>query len=63
MSAIKTPKELWDALEKKCMTEDACLKNFVLSNFLDYKMVDSKTVGSQVQDLQIILIAEDMVVN
>ena len=35
-------------------------------NVLDYKMVDSKTVGSQVQELQLILhdlIAENMVVN
>ena len=38
----------------------------VVAKFLDYKMVDSKTVGSQVQELQLIphnLIAEDMVVN
>ena len=41
-------------------------KNLWSQNFLDYKMVDSKTVGSQVQELQLILhdlIAEDMVVN
>ena len=33
---------------------------------LDYKMIDSKTIGPQVQELQLILhdmIAEDMVVN
>ena len=38
----------------------------MVAKFLDYKMVDSKTVGSQVQELQLILhdlIAEDMVVN
>ena len=65
-SAIKTSKELWDALEKKFKTKDACLKKFVVAKFLDYKIVDSKTVGSQVQELQLILhdlIAEDMVVN
>ena len=64
--AITTSKELWNALQKKYKTEDACLKKFVVAKFLDYKMVDSKTVGSQVQELQLMLhdlIAEDMVVN
>nr|ABI34399.1 Polyprotein, putative [Solanum demissum] len=65
-SAMTTSKELWDALEKKYKTEDACLKKFVVAKFLDYKMLDSKTVGSQVQELQLSfhdLIADDMVVN
>ncbi|XP_070030049.1 uncharacterized protein [Nicotiana sylvestris] len=65
-SALNTSKELWDALEKKYKTEDACLKKFVVAKFLDYKMIDSKTVGTQVQELQLIfhdLIAEGMVVN
>ena len=38
----------------------------MVAKFLDNKMLDSKTVGSQVQELQLILhdlIAEDMVVN
>ena len=57
---------MWNALEKKYNTEDACLKKFVVAKFLDYKIVDSKTVGSQVQELQLIphdLIPEYMVVN
>ena len=65
-SAMTTSKELWDALEKKYKTEDACLKKFMVTKFLDYKMSDSKTVGSQVQELQLIfhdLIADDMLVN
>ncbi|XP_070003048.1 uncharacterized protein [Nicotiana sylvestris] len=64
--AMNTSKELWDALEKKYKTEDACLKKFVVSKFLDYKMIDNKTMGTQVQELQLIfydLIAEGMVVN
>ena len=54
------------ALEKKYKTENACLKKFVIAKFLSYKMVDSKNVGSQAKELQLILhdlIAEDMVVN
>ncbi|XP_059310310.1 uncharacterized protein LOC132061531 [Lycium ferocissimum] len=64
--ARETSKELWSALEKKYKTEDACLKKFVVAKFLDYKMVDGKTLGTQVQELQLIfhdLIAEGMVVN
>ncbi|XP_073138758.1 uncharacterized protein [Henckelia pumila] len=65
-SSIKTAKELWDSLEKKYKTEDACIKKFVVGKFLDFKMIDSKTVMSQVQEIQIILhdlLAEGMEIN
>ena len=45
---MKTLKELWDALEKKYNIEDACLKKFVVTMFLDYKMSNINIVGSQV---------------
>nr|GFB16940.1 zinc finger, CCHC-type [Tanacetum cinerariifolium] len=41
-----------ESLERKYKTEDAGTKKFVVSSFLDYKMVDSKNVISHVQDLQ-----------
>ena len=53
--ACKTAKELWESLERKYKTEDAGTKKFVVGHFLDYMMVDSKTVFSQVQELQVIL--------
>ena len=53
--AFNTARELWESLDKKYKTEDAGLKKFVVGKFLDYKMLDSKTVISQVQDLQVIL--------
>ncbi|XP_070045004.1 uncharacterized protein [Nicotiana tomentosiformis] len=65
-SAMKISKELWDALEKKYKTEDACLKKFVFAKFLDYKIIDSKIVRTQVQEIQLIfhdLMVEGMVVN
>ncbi|XP_073138139.1 uncharacterized protein [Henckelia pumila] len=65
-SSVKTAKELWDSLEKKYKTEDAGIKKFVVGKFLDFKMVDSKTVMSQVQEIQIILhdlLAEGMEIN
>ncbi|KAD3336335.1 hypothetical protein E3N88_31854 [Mikania micrantha] len=52
---ITTAKELWESLDKKYRTEDAGTKKFVVARFLDYKMVDTKTVLNQVQELQIIL--------
>ncbi|RVW22483.1 hypothetical protein CK203_107222 [Vitis vinifera] len=51
----KIAKELWESLDRKYKTEDAGAKKFVVGRFLDYKMVDSKTVVSQVQELQVIL--------
>ncbi|KAL2466528.1 Retrovirus-related Pol polyprotein from transposon TNT 1-94 [Abeliophyllum distichum] len=54
-STMKTAKELWESLDRKYKTEDAGAKKFIVGRFLDYKMMDSKTVISQVQELQIIL--------
>ncbi|KAM2422377.1 hypothetical protein ACFXTH_028601 [Malus domestica] len=62
----KTAKELWESLEKKYKTEDAGSKKFVVGKFLDYKMVDSKSVVSQTEDLQKIIHdihVEGMVIN
>ena len=54
-SQVKIAKELWESLAKKYKIEDAGMKKFIVGRFLDYKMVDSKTVTSEVQELQIIL--------
>lgn len=52
---IKTAKQLWEALERKYKTEDAGLKKFVVDKFMDYKMVDTKSVSMQIQELQIMI--------
>ena len=44
----KTAKKLWESLDRKYKTEDVGAKKFIVGRFLDYKMVDSKTVVSQV---------------
>ena len=54
-SNVKTSKELWDALEKNYKRDDAGMKKFIVAKFLDYKMIDSKTVATQVQELQVII--------
>ena len=48
-SPLKSAKELWDSLEKKYKTEDAGTKKFVVGKFLNFVMIDSQTVISQVQ--------------
>ncbi|XP_069147105.1 uncharacterized protein [Solanum lycopersicum] len=62
----KTSKKLWDALEKKYIKEDGRMKKFILAIFLDYKMIEAKTVVTQVQELQVIihdLLVEGLIVN
>ena len=54
-SPLKTAEELRDSLDKKHKTEDVGLKKFIVGKFLDFKMVDSKTVLSQVQELQVVV--------
>ena len=51
----KIDKKLWESLDRIYKTDDAGAKKFVVGRFLDYKMVDSKIVVSQVQELQVIL--------
>ena len=48
-------KELWESLDRKYKTEDVRAKKFIVGRFLDFKMVDSKTMVSQVQELQVII--------
>ena len=54
-SSVDSAKNLWTSLEKKYKTEVSGAKKFIVGKFLDYKMVDSKTVISQVQEIQVIL--------
>ncbi|KZV58737.1 hypothetical protein F511_11232 [Dorcoceras hygrometricum] len=54
-SSMTIAKLLWESLEKKYKTEGARLKKFIVGKSLDYKMVDSKSVMSQVQEMQLIL--------
>ncbi|GKA85913.1 pol polyprotein [Tanacetum coccineum] len=46
---------IMESLERKYKTEDVGKKKFVVAHFLDYKMDDSKTVITQVQDMQVLL--------
>lgn len=65
--AYKTAKQLWEVLDKKYKLEkDADTKKFVKGKFLDFKMVNTKLVVNQMEELQIIisdLYNEGMIIN
>ncbi|CAM8895411.1 unnamed protein product [Rhodiola kirilowii] len=48
-------KELWEYLDRKYRTKDACSKKYIVGHFLEFQMVDSKTMSSEVQDLQLLI--------
>lgn len=50
-SEKKIAKELWKSLDQQYRTEDVGSNKFVMSGFFNYKMVDAKTMISQVQEL------------
>ncbi|KAG7553092.1 Zinc finger CCHC-type [Arabidopsis thaliana x Arabidopsis arenosa] len=52
---VESAKELWDALESKYMAEDASSKKFLVSDFNNYKMSDSRPVMEQYNELLRIL--------
>ncbi|GKC92477.1 zinc finger, CCHC-type containing protein, partial [Tanacetum coccineum] len=52
---VKSSKELWDTLEAKYMAEDASSKKFLVSNFTNYKITDSRPVLEQYNELLSIL--------
>lgn len=52
---MKTSEELWISLNRKYKTEDAGMKKFIVGKFLYFKMIDSKTIISQIQELQVII--------
>lgn len=58
-SLIKSARTPWKVLIKKKKNknknEDVGMKKFIVNNFMDFKMVDSRTIISQVQEFQLIL--------
>ncbi|CAM8923485.1 unnamed protein product [Rhodiola kirilowii] len=52
---VESAMELWDALEGKYMQEDASSNKFLVSKFNSYKMVDSRLVMEQFNELTRIL--------
>ena len=51
----ETTKELQDALHAKYLIDDATIKTFLVSQFMNYRMVDNKPVIDQLHEIQYIL--------
>nr|GEV74698.1 zinc finger, CCHC-type [Tanacetum cinerariifolium] len=51
----ESAKALWESLESKYMAEDASAKKFLVSNFMNYKMVDTRHVMKQYHEMLRIL--------
>ncbi|VFQ70238.1 unnamed protein product [Cuscuta campestris] len=54
LARAASAKELWTTLSNKYQAEDAGAKKFVVGKVLDFKMVDSKPVVSQAEELILI---------
>ncbi|CAM8922792.1 unnamed protein product [Rhodiola kirilowii] len=52
---VESTKELWDTLEAKYMAEDASSVKILISNFNNYKMVDSRPVMEQFHEIHRVL--------
>ena len=48
----KTTKHVWEDPQKKYNTEEAGAKKYVVSRYLNYKMVDERSVEAQSHDIQ-----------
>ncbi|XP_073062026.1 uncharacterized protein [Primulina eburnea] len=49
---ISTAKELWDKVEARYMQEDSSSKKFLVSTFLNFKMIDSRPVMEQFSEVE-----------
>ena len=52
---VPTAKELWTQLQTRYMKEDAASKRFIITKFNSYKMIDSRSVMEQFNELKNIL--------
>lgn len=42
--------EIWNTLQAIYLVEEASSKKFLVSNYMEFKMVDDKSITEQVQD-------------
>jgi len=52
---MESAKKLWEVLENKYMKEDVFSKNFLVSQFNNYKMVEGRSILDQLHEIQQIL--------
>ena len=51
----KVAKEIWDALTKKYIVEDARTKKYAIRNFLKFQMTENRDVSSQIHDYHMLV--------
>ena len=54
-TSMKSPKEIWNALEAKYKTEKVSTNKFIIQKYFDYKMLDNISILDQVHELQILV--------
>ena len=52
---MKTAKEIWEALQFKYQAEEEGTNRFLIAKYLNFKMVDTKSLLVQVHELQVIV--------
>ena len=54
-NSMETPKEIWNALEYKYKTEKEGTDKFLILKYLEFVMVDTKSVLDQIHELQVLV--------
>jgi hypothetical protein len=54
-TSIKSPREIWEALEFKYKTEKQGTDKFLIMKFFEFRMVDNISVMNQVHELQVLV--------
>ena len=52
---IKVAKEIWDAMNKKCILEDARTQKYAIGNFRKFQMTMDRDVSSQIHDYHMLI--------
>nr|XP_023910572.1 uncharacterized protein LOC112022229 [Quercus suber] len=54
-TSMKSPKEIWNALEAKYKTEKVGMNKFIIQKYFDYKILDNNLVLDEGHELQILV--------
>ena len=54
-TSMKSPKEIWNALEAKYKIKKIDANKFIIQKYFDYKILDNVSVLDQVHELQILV--------
>ena len=52
---FKIAKEIWDAMNKKCILENAGTQKYVIGNFRNFQMTEGRDVSSQIHDYHLLI--------